>query len=296
MSKNIQFTSSNQLKTAEFDREFLSKKCSLNQRQLPLLATLVGNDVTNKYSDQLYNFARQLGPLRTKFQNYVRRFGADGLSNEDLGRISHRILGNNDMADSIRESIDSYNTDFTPATIDDPFERKLLKTSIYRPYMGTISETQDITMHFYDMYPFERGIKFSSILVDWLKRRIGVLRYNGQDDSYKFTLLAKKRADKPYMAHIETPIYPECTLTQFSGPYKVEFTHFLQILVDIPTLDRLYLGEDDEGMIEIKWKIFGWITSLSDEVISTMRKLPKKFLLICAILYALVKVRWMWNN
>lgn len=63
------------------------------------------------------------------------------------------------------------------------------------------------------------------------------------------------------------------------------------ISVEVPALDELYLGKNDEKMVEIKWKLFGWITSFSDEVISTMKNLPKKFLLISAILYALVKVQ-----
>lgn len=216
MSGDIQITSSNQLKTTEFNRKSLPALCSLTQRQLPLLATLIGNDFTNKYNDQLYNFARQLGPLRTKFQNiaqFVRGFGNGALSTADLERISNRVFNSRNMADLIRRSIDSYNTDFPPATIDDPLERKLLKTSMYRPYVGLMSEIQGITMPFYDMFHAQRGIILPVILADWVKRKVGVLRHHNKDDSFTFTLLTKKRVDNSYMAHDETPIYPDCKYT-----------------------------------------------------------------------------------
>lgn len=75
---------------------------------------------------------------------------------------------------------------------------------------------------------------------------------------------------------------------------ELESFYFHEISVKVPPLDQLYLGKEDEKMLEIKWKIFGWIMSLSDDVISAMKKLPKNFLLICAILYALVKVILEW--
>lgn len=171
MSGDIQITSSNQLKTTEFNRKALPSLCSLNQRQLPLLATLIGNDFTKKHNDQLYNFARQLGPLRTKFQNvaqFVRGFGNGALSTADLERISNRVFNSRNMADLIRQSIGSYNTDFPPATIDDPLEKKLLKTSMYRPYVGLMSEIQGITMPFYDLFHAQRGIILPLILADWV--------------------------------------------------------------------------------------------------------------------------------
>lgn len=67
--------------------------------------------------------------------------------------------------------------------------------------------------------------------------------------------------------------------------------NYYLISVEIPQLEQLYLGSNDHEMIETKWKIFRWIMSLSDDVITAMKKLPKKFLLICASLYALVRVR-----
>lgn len=70
---------------------------------------------------------------------------------------------------------------------------------------------------------------------------------------------------------------------------------FIYIEVPVPPLDELYSRSNEmESMgnsIEfIRWKLFGWIMSFSDTIIVAIRQLPKTFSLICATLYALVKV------
>lgn len=208
MSNDLQILPSKGLRTVEFDREGLKNVCSLNEHQLALLATVIGNDFTKKYEDELYNFVRRLGPMRNKFQNvaqYIR-----GLSDTSAQSIAQKIFGSRDLSNLVKQSIASYSTDFVPATIVDPIEKKLLKTNMYRPYVGLMSEIQGITTPFYDLYHCKNGISFPMMLADWIKRKIGILRKNGKNNSFKFTLLMKKKIDEFYKAHIERPIYPDC--------------------------------------------------------------------------------------
>lgn len=53
-------------------------------------------------------------------------------------------------------------------------------------------------------------------------------------------------------------------------------------------LEHLYLNETDD--MDIRWKLVGWIMSISDNIILAMQQLPKQFLVICTALYCLVKV------
>lgn len=57
-------------------------------------------------------------------------------------------------------------------------------------------------------------------------------------------------------------------------------------------MDVLYseAAETMENLNEIRWKLFGWIMAFNDEIVSAIKRLPKKFLLIGATLYTLVKV------
>lgn len=67
---------------------------------------------------------------------------------------------------------------------------------------------------------------------------------------------------------------------------------YLYILVSVPTLDQLYLENESRSVdiIETKWNILKWIMSFTESDIATLRKIKKEFRLICAILFALVKV------
>lgn len=213
MSNDLQILPSNGLKTVEFNREGLKNVCSLNPHQLALLATVIGNDFTKKYEDQLYNFVRRLGPMRDKFKNvarYIRGLDSCALSDANAQSIAQKILGSRDLSNVIKQSIESYSTDFAPATIDDPIEKKLLKTNMYRPYVGLMSEIQGITTPFYDLYHCKNENSFSMMLAHWIKRKIGILRKNNKNDSFTFTLLAKKNIHQFYEAHKECPIYPDC--------------------------------------------------------------------------------------
>lgn len=69
----------------------------------------------------------------------------------------------------------------------------------------------------------------------------------------------------------------------------MEKSQFLKI-VSVPPLDQLYSKSIDSEMNEIRWKVFAWIMSFSDDEISTIKQLSKQFLLISTILYVLVKV------
>lgn len=66
---------------------------------------------------------------------------------------------------------------------------------------------------------------------------------------------------------------------------------YYSIAVPIPPLKQLYeAGNDFIEMNKIKWKIFAWITSFTDDEISMIKQLPRDFLLISTTLYILVKV------
>lgn len=147
-SDDIEITATNQLKTLEYNRKALAKICALSQHQLPILATLLGNDFTNEYYDQLNGFHRTLGPMRNKFKNvanFVRTFGDTAeLSDAQIDQIKRKVFGYGNEAKKqlIKDSINSYNTDFPVATVDDPIQKQLLTTSMYRPYMSIESTNQ----------------------------------------------------------------------------------------------------------------------------------------------------------
>lgn len=116
---------------------------------------------------------------------------------------------NVEMEQLLKSSIDSYNTDFSLATTSDPIEAKLLHTSMYRPYMGSVGLVHGITMPFYDLRGYiSRHTNLSNLLTDWIKRRRGIV--GTKNSTGTFTLLRRKNFYEKCAAHTETWIPPNC--------------------------------------------------------------------------------------
>ncbi|XP_031625913.1 uncharacterized protein LOC116342439 [Contarinia nasturtii] len=271
-SQDIKIIHSNRLKTIEFNRNGIANICSLATYQLPLFSTLLANDFTHIYYNQLARFYCTMGPMKYRIKNvarYVRRVGHVNLNDSDITQIIQHVFGyiDDDLQRVFRQSLNAYNTDFPAIHIDDPLEKKLLLTKMYRPYMSNLSSINGFTLPYYDMRGSATNtISFSMMLIHWIQRRKGILRQTSKE-SQTFLVLAKKEINQHFMAHSEEPIYPEFAL---------------------PTLNQLYL-DDESNIIETKWNIFGWIMSFSDDVISLIKNVPKDFLLIICILTPLVK-------
>lgn len=233
-SQEIEIKPSNQLETVEYNRRGIAKVCALSQDQLPLFATLLANDFTHSYYNQLSRFAAGLGPLKYKFRNiasYVRKKASKNLSNRDIRSIAHNVFGysNVEIVDLIKESLKSYNLDFPPAEISDPLELKLLHTNMYRPYMSNMCSIHGLTTSYYDNRGCEEGKALPILLIDWLKRRKGVLRQQKSNRNvYRFILLAKTITSQDYMDTEELPIYPECK--NFTMFFKTIFYESQSIL------------------------------------------------------------------
>lgn len=210
-AQNIQITPTNQLKTLEYNRQGIANKLALSTHQLPLFATLMGNDFTKPYFNELSNLYKQIGGFRNKIQN-IARFIRNMNQDINIRRIVQLMCGsaNNEMEQLIKNSIDSYNTDFLPAIPSDPIEMKLLHTNMYRPYMGNMGLVHGLTMPFYDMRGYvPTHTNLANLLTDWIKRRKGVV-LSGRTDSSSFTLLARRSFHEKCMAHAETLTRPDC--------------------------------------------------------------------------------------
>lgn len=227
-SDDIRITSSNQLKTIEYEKN-IENVCQLYKYQLPLFATLLGNDFTLKYYDELVDFHNSLGPLVYKIHcvaRYVRRVCNAKLSDDDIKEIVEKIFGKdyNDKHQLIKTSIDSYTINIPPTIIDDPLEKSLMNTDMYRSYMATMSPVQGIILPFYDKRGCKKIANLSDMLADWLKRRIGVLKQQNKNTVDTFTLLAMNDFEEDFEASLENPIYPNCmSFISFVGIEKKNY-------------------------------------------------------------------------
>lgn len=217
-TQNIKITPSNktQLKTTEYNRYYLANTLSLSTHQLPLFATLLGNDFTKPYFSELGNLYKHLGAFRYRFQNvarYIRNMnhGIDSryISDNNIRKIVHLICGcaNYKMEQLIKNSIESYNTDFVPAVSNDSIEAKLLHTNMYRPYMFNAGPLNGITLPFYDLRGCASGeTNLPQLLTDWIERRKGIAKQT----SCEFTLLVRRNFHESCRAYTKFSMQPDC--------------------------------------------------------------------------------------
>lgn len=137
----------------EFDRDGMRHCLSLSQYHLPLLATLLTNDFTHEYFDQLISFYKSLesGKYRRSCRvedvaRYVRKVGSTELSDLDTRRLTQHAFGKADtkIQTLIRQSLNFYNIECAePIIIDDPLEEKFLKHHMYRYYTYHMSNQRE---------------------------------------------------------------------------------------------------------------------------------------------------------
>lgn len=276
----------------DFARNRLLRLLNLTRSQMPMFATVKGNDFTKEI----------FPPTMRKIQE-----AADFVRHIDPAASLKDIFPNcsNSSLKLIQNSLDAYDIKVKPEPIDDPIEEQLLETKnkMYRFYMALTNKIQGISLLWYDMKESGCKINLPQLLIRWSKRKIGILHVHKFNDgaTHEFTILTKRNANEPYSDFRETPEYPDCMLKcdTFTFPFfSVSFKkynlkkQFFIFTVSVPPLQQLYSTNEAKHLdaIETKWEIFAWIMSFTESEIKTIRSLKKGFRLICAVLCALVKV------
>lgn len=203
------------LDTIEYKHDALSRLFELSVKERAILSTLMGNDYTAKYYNQLCEFHRSLGPTKYKFPNvarYIRRTLRYCNSEKmTVSRIVDKIFGLNadqECHQLIYDSIHSYDLEFVRTKITNPLLQKCAyHADLYNKLNDSI---KTITFTMYDMRRDDITKNYAEISLEHLKKCLGVLWQHKNDPSLTFTLLAKHSHDEGYKSTIEKPIYPTC--------------------------------------------------------------------------------------
>lgn len=210
----------NELKTTEYIRLGLANICLVRPTEMPLFATLLGGDFTKRYLNCFYGKQRI-----EKIADYVRKVGKAPFSDSDIKRIAQCVFKDavepaDEIQRSIRKSLEWFDINFPPPTLDDKLAESFLNISLngndinmFRPYMKYMSSIHAITTQFYDMRECEKRTNLPLLMMDWKRRNVGVLRQRFHGDDFQLTILAKTDNYKnSNLKHTEKPIYPDCML------------------------------------------------------------------------------------
>lgn len=189
------------LDVTEYNRDGLLKALNLKRQEMPLFATVYGND-----------FAKKLVETIDEAADFVRNKSV--LSIEEI--FSEFVDRNIDLKE-IQKSLNAYDISRQPdsqTTADDSFENRLLnaKNRIYKFYVVLMSPVHGISLLFYDMNDAVRPtINLSTLIATWTRRKIGVLHEHKHrtGDSFAFKIAIKEDANQPFVAVENTPDYPD---------------------------------------------------------------------------------------
>lgn len=225
----------NEFKVLEFDRLAINQELLLTFEHRPLLATLLGNDFTKRYRDELCQFhcnlrcARQhmfshahnheLNNKFFKVSAYIR----DLFQNENLNRaetaeissiVASAVFGENvddEKRQLIVNSIKSYDTNFVYEVAENDECKQLALSNVYllRIYLNrSIDAIQSVEVPFiYNVHGRCSEI-LNDCLTKMLRKQMGLV--NPSEVNRTFKLISKKTYEGDYGICDETPIFPEC--------------------------------------------------------------------------------------
>lgn len=280
-----------QLNAMEYNRNGIAELLGLSAAQRPLLATLMGNDMTKAYELELSKFHNSLGKWQFKFHNvagFIRQMQNNRLTLTDLKMLARRIFNDESLFTLLKDSIDSYYINYAIEQID-PIVTQLADNPMAKDYLELTGTILAINLPYCDLR--HRAANLTILLTDFVKRNIGILRQHEKNTSFTFTLLSRRTADRDFEATIEHPIYPECKYFEKNvSRFLVIFLKLYDFLiVKVPPIKELYFGHN-RTVEEMRWKIFEWTTSMPPNFIEKLKNIQKNHLLIVAVLCVLVQV------
>lgn len=202
------------LDTIEYNRQALCDYLSLSYQQLPLWATLMGNDHTGTYSWELRNFHTRLGQIKCKFLNvarYVRAFRdlPFQFNQCTIDKIARDVFDrriNGQKRQSILDSIKSYDLDFIIPEITDPLLRQAVKHSSI--YSKLTSDIHKLTLSKCNFRYSDIGKPYTDVMAAIERRAFGVIWRERKKPQATFQLLAKWAHTENYCVRETLPLYP----------------------------------------------------------------------------------------
>ncbi|XP_029730843.2 uncharacterized protein LOC109408717 [Aedes albopictus] len=245
------FWSSNELnidtlETLEYNRQALLETLGLTFAQMPLFATLCGNDIIK--AEELKRFHYRIGRLSRKISN-VAQFVQQEADLEDLDSTLLKVFGRHNayIRDRFRQSIDFYKTDYATTSDENnnPVKETLLKHANTLVYQLWHKQPHMVSMGLVDMRDPDLGQPFPTIVLRILQRTAGIIMFH-------------RLKGRKYYAH---PFVVK--LNHETGHQLRRFPVQFPTFVDPPTMTDLFSKNPsiEAKLEEVKFLLLSWIVS-----------------------------------
>lgn len=260
----------------EYDRVALRAFLGLSPAQMPLLATLVGNDLVD--TDALRNFHRRIGRLEniTNVANFIRNRKKQ--TDESILMAALEFCSNRRaLMDRFEESMDCYQLNFQPFNrkdMHDPIEAILLSRNVALFYQMWHSNNIECNAGMIDLREEQLGQEVHRLIIALILRMGGIILYQRQmerriNDYSKCNIMIKLQHKGNHSVH----------------QYNVEFP----TQVKPPPLEELLSKDPDiwQQLLDTKHELVCWIVSDNLDH-HRMKTIPRPLQITALTLYYLV--------
>ncbi|XP_037034443.1 uncharacterized protein LOC119073234 [Bradysia coprophila] len=253
----VQFT------TMEYCRSALRIALGLAPKQLPIFATLAGNDIIRQ--DHVQPFHRR---LRLNRHNRFDKLAQFVRSNKtDVANISQAIFGStkDQFVNLVQESVGTYNINYETTVVHDLLTQKsAYETSFYTFLNGL---PYNITLMFSDLRRRD-FLSYYEILMPIVKRQIGFVRQHKNSKDYRQVIVTKIDHNQSYKEFLIAPDYP-----------KLELPSLLDITFDKKT----------EHLNSLRFDLLAWLIFGGDQVLN-IEELPANYMVLMTTLKFLLNI------
>ncbi|XP_053690968.1 uncharacterized protein LOC128739500 [Sabethes cyaneus] len=198
----------NEFTTYVFNRNNLIRYLGLNRNQMPLLASLVGNDIVDYL--ELKRFHSRMGNPKKKFQNVANFIRSR--PNASVRAILLQVFGeaSSELVNRFQSSIDSYNIDpsiLEPNNNHDARLQTLISQNNELAYQLWTENPFQLSGHFIDLRGEKNGFNYAELMFPLLERQAGIILWEKQNIN-EFTLIVKTHHNAAYSKikrHVNRP-------------------------------------------------------------------------------------------
>lgn len=260
-ARNLKF---DEMTTMEYSRSALRVALGLAQKQLPIFATLSGNDIIHQEHVQPFHKLLRLTP-RNRFHKLAQFVRSNAV--KDATSISHTIFGSidNQFVNLVQESLSAYDINYDIAKESSLLVEKSANDTCFYTFLNGLS--YNITLMFFDLRRVD-FLSYYDIVMPIVKRQIGFVRQHKNDLDYKQVIVTKADHNQSYKEFRITPEYPD---------------------IKLPDLLDITFDTKNEHLNSLRFKILTWLIFGCDQA-QNIEKMSINYMVVVTTLKFLLSV------
>lgn len=248
----------------EYSRSALRIALGLAQKQLPIFATLAGNDVMRH--DYVEPFHRRLRLTRyNRFHKLAQFVRSNNIGINDGTRMSQAIFGSveSQFVRLVEESISTYDIHYEATDELDRLTRNSAFETCYHTFLTGLP--YNITLMFSDLRRKD-FLSYCDILVPIVKRQIGFVRQHKNDDEYKQIVVMKMEHSQSYKEYRIAPEYPK---------------------IKLPSLLDITFDAKNDRLNSVRFDVLAWLVFGCDQTVKIVEIAANYMVLVTALKFLL---------